>query len=623
MPATWGQPPVVGPLHNLPPNLFPLFAVKKFVLSALLAATAIMTSRTAAVAQAVCPTTSTPISIPAGVLTGTINWTSNNIYLLNGNVVVGPGAVLNIAPGTIIKGDRNSNATLIVARGGRLEAVGTAAQPIVFTSNQPAGSRARGDWGGIIMLGRSQENIAGDPEIEGVTGYNYGPGFVSGTSGAENAAVLNDNSGTLRFVRIEFPGILISTGNEINGLTMGAVGSGTTIENVQVSYSGDDSFEWFGGTVNAKRLIAFAGLDDDFDTDNGFAGQVQFGLALRDPSAADVSDSNGFESDNDRNGANVTPQTAPVFSNMSIFLPSAAPGQTFVERHRRGAHIRRNSALSLFNSVISGPYSPLINIDAAVATGGGFITPNSETQATSGNLVLKNNVLAIGGSRSAAATLMPTNFGVTATSTFDLPAYFNDASRANLVTTQAALNLNADNFGRVDLTGAGNCANAANCMPNFLLPTNSPLVSGAAFTDAKVASTFFERVNYRGAFGPAGTPNWATGWSNFNPQITCYNVAGQTLSNRTVINAPLEALTVSPNPTEGAAALGFNVKRATTATVRVLDVLGREVASVLKAGKLAAGPQSLALPATLAPGVYIATVATTEGVQSVRFVVTK
>jgi hypothetical protein len=558
------------------------------------------------------------------VLTGTVNWTNNNIYLINGNVVVGPGAVLNIQAGTIIKGDRNSNATLIVARGGRLEATGTAAQPIVFTSNQPAGQRQRGDWGGIIMLGRSHENVAGDPEIEGVLGYNYGPGFVSGNSGAENAPVLNDNSGTLRYVRIEFPGILISTGNEINGLTLGGVGSGTTIDHVQVSFSGDDSFEWFGGTVNAKHLISLGALDDDFDSDNGFNGRVQFGLALRDPSAADVSDSNGFESDNDRNGSNVTPQTAPIYSNMTLFLPSAGTGQTFAERHRRGAHIRRNSALSLFNSVLAGPYSPMINVDAAVATGGGFITPNSETQATNGNLVLKNNVLALGGSRSASATLTPSNFSVTTGSTFNLANYFNEASRANLVTTLAALNLNADNLGLVDLQSSGNCGFAVNCMPDFSVPTTSPLVSGADFSDAKLGGGFFENVNYRGAFGPAGTPNWAAGWTNFNPQITCYNRAGQTLSNREVANAPLQALTVSPNPTEGAAAtLGFDVKRATTATVRIVDLLGREVATVLKAGKLAAGPQALALPASLAPGVYLATVTTGDAVQSVRFVVTQ
>jgi hypothetical protein len=447
---------------------------------------------------------------------------------------------------------------------------------------------------------------------------------VSGNSGAENAPVLNDNSGTLRYVRIEFPGILISTGNEINGLTLGGVGSGTTIDHVQVSFSGDDSFEWFGGTVNAKHLISLGALDDDFDSDNGFNGRVQFGLALRDPSAADVSDSNGFESDNDRNGANVTPQTAPIYSNMTLFLPSAGTGQTFAERHRRGAHIRRNSALSLFNSVLAGPYSPMINVDAAVATGGGFITPNSETQATNGNLVLKNNVLALGGSRSASATLTPSNFSVTTGSTFNLANYFNEASRANLVTTLAALNLNADNLGLVDLQSSGNCGFAVNCMPDFSVPATSPLVSGADFSDAKLGGGFFENVNYRGAFGPAGTPNWAAGWTNFNPQITCYNRAGQTLSNREVANAPLQALTVSPNPTEGAAAtLGFDVKRATTATVRIVDLLGREVATVLKAGKLAAGPQALALPASLAPGVYLATVTTGDAVQSVRFVVTQ
>ncbi|MBF9238572.1 T9SS type A sorting domain-containing protein [Hymenobacter sp. BT683] len=598
--------------------------MKKFILSALLAVAAVAATRTEALAQTACPTSVAPISVPAGVLTGNITWSNTNIYLINGNVVVGPGAVLTIQPGTIIKGDRNSNGTLIVARGGRLEANGTATQPIVFTSNQPAGSRARGDWGGIIMLGRSQENVAGDPLIEGVAGYNYGPGFVSGTTGAENAPVLTDNSGTLRYVRIEFPGILISTGNEINGLTLGGVGSGTTIDHVQVSFSGDDSFEWFGGTVNAKHLISYGALDDDFDSDNGFAGNVQFGLALRDPSAADVSDANGFESDNDRNGSNATPQTAPVFSNMSLFLPSAGAGQTFAERHRRGAHIRRNSALSLLNSVIAGPYAPLLNIDAAAATGGGFITPNSETQATNGNLVLKNNVFAIGGTRASGSTLTPSNFSVTTGSTFDLAGFVNDASRANLTTTLANLNLNPDNFGLVDLASAGNCGFAVNCMPDFSLPAASPLVAGASFTDAKVSSAFFDNVAYRGAFGPAGTPNWAAGWSNFNPQITCYNRPGLTLGNREVVAAPLQALTVSPNPTEGAAAtLGFEVKTTTTATVRIVDMLGREKATILNAGKLGAGPHSLVLPSNLAPGVYLATVTTSDAVQSVRFVVTQ
>lgn len=196
---------------------------------------------------------------------------------------------------------------------------------------------------------------------------------------------------------------------------------------------------------------------------------------------------------------------------MSISLPAAATGQTFAERQRRGAHIRRNSSLSLFNLVISGPYSSMINIDAAAATGGGFITANSETAATSGTLVLKNSVLALGGARSAASTLTPSNFLVTTVSTFDLPGFFNVPSRANLVTTQAALNLNADNFGRVDLASAGNCGFAINCVLNFSLSAASPLVTGVAFTDAKLGGGFFDNVAYRGAFAPPGSPNWTAG----------------------------------------------------------------------------------------------------------------
>jgi hypothetical protein len=183
------------------------------------------------------------------------------------------------------------------------------------------------------------------------------------------------------------------------------------------------------------------------------------------------------------------------------------------------------------------------------------------------------------------------------------------------------LGLNADNFAFEGVCAAGNKA----CAPAFDLPAASLLNTGAAFSNAKLTgagnggpNSTFDVVTYRGAFG---STNWATGWTNFNPQITCYNVAGQTLANREVANAPLQALTVSPNPTEGAATLGFDVQTATTATVRVLDVMGREVAVVLTAGKLGAGPQRLALPANLAPGVYVATVATPEAVQSVRFVV--
>jgi hypothetical protein len=163
----------------------------------------------------------------------------------------------------------------------------------------------------------------------------------------------------LQYVRIEFAGVPLAPNNEINGLTMGGVGRGTTIDHIQVSFSNDDSYEWFGGTVNTKYLIAFRGLDDDFDTDNGHSGKHQFLFGLRDPNVADISGSNGFESDNDAGGSLNTPQTSAVFSNVTI---DAGGDTTNNVNFRRGAHIRRNSHEYIYNSILMGyPVGVLID----------------------------------------------------------------------------------------------------------------------------------------------------------------------------------------------------------------------------------------------------------------------
>lgn len=171
-------------------------------------------------------------------------------YLLKGWVYIADGAELTIEPGTIIKGDKQTKAALIAERGGKLIAKGTATEPIVFTSEEAAGSRKPGDWGGIILCGKAKNNQT-EQQIEG------GPRTKHG--GADDA----DNSGALSYVRIEFAGYPFQKDKEINGLTLGSVGSGTEIDHVQVSYSNDDSFEWFGGTVNCKYLVAYKGWDDD------------------------------------------------------------------------------------------------------------------------------------------------------------------------------------------------------------------------------------------------------------------------------------------------------------------------------------------------------------------------
>ncbi|MFH1119328.1 MAG: hypothetical protein V1775_05855 [Bacteroidota bacterium] len=297
---------------------------------------------------------STTVTIPAGHITANQTWTSGNTYLLDGWVYVDNAVTLTIQPGTIIRGSKVNQGALIIERGGKLIADGTADQPIVFTSNVAPGSRTYGDWGGVIICGRSQINQAGGTAtIEGGVGSVYGGG---------TAFDVNDNSGILRYVRIEFPGIAFSANNEINGLTMGGVGAGTTIDYVQVSYSGDDSFEWFGGTVNGKHLIALRGFDDDFDTDNGFVGKVQFAVSLRDPAIADISESNGFESDNNSTGSTATPVTMPVFSNVSVFGPYVTPSTTINSLYRNAMHLRRNTACSIYNSTFSGyPYG--LNLD--------------------------------------------------------------------------------------------------------------------------------------------------------------------------------------------------------------------------------------------------------------------
>lgn len=439
-----------------------------------------------------------PVIPVSGTITANQNWTAGNIYELRGLVNVTNNAVLTIEPGTIIKGalratDPSGNqngATLIIRPGSRLNAAGTAANPIVFTSAQPAGQRSRGDWGGIFLIGRAPINQSGNTAIEG---------GVGGFTGTFNEPT--DNSGILQYVRIEFCGIALIANSESNGLTMYGVGSGTTIDHVQVSYGGDDSFEWFGGTVNMKNLIAFRGLDDDWDTDFGYTGKVQYGVSLRDPVAADISGSNGFESDNFNSGAPATgpnaglPLTAPVFANISNFVfsgaPSSTPGSTG-GFYQSGMHLRRNTSISIFNSLLFG-YPEGLRLDAQP------MLTNTLDNATAGNLQLRGIVIA------NTTTAVRGAQGIT---NDQATGFFNTAAFANRVYATAdiaTLLLNAQNFNLET--------------PNFLPQTGSPLLTGAIW-DGKGADAFFTKETFRGAFG---TVNWTAGWANWTPQTTPYN----------------------------------------------------------------------------------------------------
>lgn len=441
------------------------------------------------------------VEVSTDITTAT-TWTADKIYLLKGNIFVTGNATLTIQPGTIIKGDKSTKGALIITRGAKIDATGTATKPIVFTSSIAAGARSAGDWGGLILLGKAKNNLGTSVPIEGISDATD-KGKHGGTDDA-------DNSGTLKYVRVEYAGIPLGPDNEINGVTFGSVGSGTTIDYVQVYRSGDDAFEWFGGAVNAKHLIAVDSWDDDFDTDNGFSGKIQFGLAQRLASTADVSGSNGFESDNNAAGDNTVPQTSAVFSNMTIIGPVDKAGAGSINANfQHAAQIRRNSAISILNSILAG-YTEGVFYDDALPAGG---AANSSSNYLSGKSVFANNlVLGSNGKgnqikSSASATLALLTSGLIGNNVFTPDAY-----AASVITDPYKY--------APDLVSA---TSGKQGTPNFTVVAGSSAAAGAVFTNAKVTDAFFEKVAYRGAFG---TTDWSAGWANYNPQILAYTTPG-------------------------------------------------------------------------------------------------
>lgn len=317
----------------------------------------------------------------------TTNTTWSGIILLQNKVYVKNGATLTIEPGTIIRGDKASQASLIITRNSKINAAGTVTSPIVFTSNESVGNRAEGDWGGLVILGNAVNNQPGGiANIEGIAPSNDTE--FGGTNDL-------DNSGVLKYIRIEFAGIALQPNKEINGITFGSVGKQTEVDYIQVSFSGDDSFEWFGGTVDCKHLIAYRGLDDDFDTDYGYTGRIQFGLIIRDKDLSDAAgDSNAFESDNDANGSNALPKTAAIFSNFTIVGPKGNGSIALPtgEKFEKSFRIRRNTAISVFNSITVGWEKGLsiegASTEANFTTGTSFFSNNLLVGYTSGSTIV-------------------------------------------------------------------------------------------------------------------------------------------------------------------------------------------------------------------------------------------
>ena len=434
------------------------------------------------------------------------------VYDLRGWVYVVDGSELYIEPGTIIKGEKASKASLIIERGGKLFAEGTKTQPIVFTSAEAPGSRKPGDWGGLIVCGKAKNNLA-EMTIEG------GPRSKHG--GSDD----NDNSGIIRFVRVEFAGFPFATDQEINGITFGSVGRGTTIDHVQVSYSNDDSFEWFGGSVNAKYIVAYHGWDDDFDTDNGFSGNVQYALSVRNPRIADASVSNTFESDNNSSGNTAAPFTKAVFSNVTLVGPMVADaafqntsdyinGGSYnpnngsrLGQYQAAVQIRRNSKLSIFNSVAAGfPVGLILDNEKGTA----------QAWAANGELSVDNFVF-------AGMTITGSDKNKSWNDYLSTDGKTEDNTQESFSTTYFK-----SKPGNTALASMGDLMlsqpNSLEAGVNFGPKAGSPLLNrDNLFTHGLLQDSFFDKVTYVGAFkSDSSADNWTLGWVNYDPQNTVY-----------------------------------------------------------------------------------------------------
>ena len=336
---------------------------------------------------------------------GTLRITSNmtipaGTYSMPNDILVTSGATLTISAGAVFRGP----GTLVITRGCQLNAQGTASNPIIFTSAQAPGDRAASDAGGIVILGRAiNNNVNNRAPIEGFPAGNDLLTFGYGDTG--NSRNDSESSGTLRYIRIEFGGKVLQNNNEVNSLTMGGVGSGTTIEYIQCSYGADDSFEWFGGSVNCKYLISYGCFDDEFDTSDGFTGKVQFAVGVRDPFNIDITNDEPRAIESDGRGSgfdNLEFYTNAIFSNFTLVGPSLAGTpdvSTGIGSNRIGsaARLRRNTSQRLFNSVVAG-YPDFFHITDAVTWNNYGTTPVVWDSVG----VINNNAI-IGGNTGVAA----------------------------------------------------------------------------------------------------------------------------------------------------------------------------------------------------------------------------
>jgi hypothetical protein len=415
-----------------------------------------------------------------GIIRTSQTWKKDFVWRLRGYVYVTDGATITIEPGTKIVSNKDSAGVLVIYRDGKINADGTSSSPIVFTSAES--TPAPGDLGGVIIVGQAKGNN-NHSVIEG----GVDPAFSS-FGGTDDT----HNSGTFRYVRIEYGGKAVNPGDEVNGLSLYGVGSGTTIDYVQVVRGLDDAFEFFGGTVNCKHLIAYNSADDDYDMDDGYRGMIQFAISIKDPHFTDNKGttgdvSNNFEVDNvnPANGLALSrsPITFPVLSNFTAIGPNNAAGTS--ADYGWGMRWRRGCKFILANSIVMGGQKGGLRLqeDSSIAyyIRGTSAFYNSFLDATT-NVVDVQTGLTIPG----------------------IPSY--DVASITTQTTGQYKSTIVDDPADVKLTDPFN-----NATPNLKPTAGSPALTGALFDFGTLNADFFEKVAYRGALD--GSNDWTTGWT--------------------------------------------------------------------------------------------------------------
>ncbi len=490
------------------------------------------------------------------ILKGDINenmaLSSKNAYLLFANVRVNPPYTLTIEKGTVIYGDYFSGGTLIIKPGAKIIAEGSVEEPIIFTSsNTKEGSTTKpswGDWGGLVILGNAPINNPGGKE------YYTGIGDLYGGN------IIDDSSGMLKYIRIEYAGTSFSLSYKYNGLGLAGVGNKTIIENIQVAYSLADSFGWFGGTVNCKNLVSYKSWDDDFDFNLGYSGKLQFLFALRDPEIANLSpESNGFESDNDGSGSVNEPRTSPTVYNATIIGPIKNAQTNYNRFFRRGMHLRRSSQSSFYNTLIMGWPTGLL-IDGKTTA----------QEAQKGNWVLKNSIIA--GSRIKDLDTTKTD------GSFDINSWFiNNDNRTFAANDEVKL---IDPF------------NTTN--PNPFPGNDSPALTGAA---SPPDNGFFDTsASYVGAFKDN---NWLEGWTKFDYDVATAVDEPETLQDEYILHQNY------PNPFNPVTTIKYSIPITCFVNISVYDILGREITTLVNKVKHPGNYEIKFDGTKLASGVYI------------------